>query len=100
MEPSAGALIVNVGDILALYTGGLYKSSLHRVLNHSGVERYSMPFFLDGNSDILVEPVLGPGVGKFAAVTVETHLRTKFDASYYDPSSAAAMKGLVAPPMA
>lgn len=46
LEPVSGAYIVNVGDILGLYTGGEYKSSLHRVMNKSGVERYSIPFFL------------------------------------------------------
>ncbi|KAI5481238.1 hypothetical protein MNV49_004858 [Pseudohyphozyma bogoriensis] len=82
VEPVEGAYIVNVGDMLALYTGGEYKSSLHRVMNTSGVDRYSMPFFLDGNSDILVEPTMGPNKGKLQPITVEEHLRERFDGTY------------------
>ncbi|GAA5982134.1 hypothetical protein JCM11641_000598 [Rhodosporidiobolus odoratus] len=48
VEPATGAFIVNVGDLLSLYTGGEYRSSLHRVMNKSGMERYSIPFFLAG----------------------------------------------------
>ncbi|KAM0790832.1 hypothetical protein ACM66B_004677 [Microbotryomycetes sp. NB124-2] len=86
IEPAAGSFVVNVGDMLSLYTGAEYKSSLHRVENKSGSERYSIPFFLDGNSDVLVSPVRGPGLGKLQPVTVEEHLRVKFDASYDDKS--------------
>ncbi|GAA5823928.1 hypothetical protein JCM11251_003348 [Rhodosporidiobolus azoricus] len=95
IEPAPGAFVVNVGDILSLYTGGEYRSSLHRVVNKSGVRRYSIPFFLDGNSDVLVSPVRGPGMGKFAPVTVEQHLKTKFDASYYDTSAMDAMRAVI-----
>ncbi|GAA5894098.1 hypothetical protein JCM6882_007983 [Rhodosporidiobolus microsporus] len=95
IEPATGAFVVNVGDILSLYTGGEYRSSLHRVQNRSGVRRYSIPFFLDGNSDVLVSPVRGPGLGKFAPVTVEQHLKTKFDASYYDTTASEAMKAVI-----
>ncbi|KAK4050833.1 hypothetical protein OIV83_003255 [Microbotryomycetes sp. JL201] len=82
IEPAPSSFVVNVGDMLSLYTGAEYKSSLHRVENKSGSERYSIPFFLDGNSDVLVSPVRGPGFGKLQPVTVEEHLRVKFDASY------------------
>ncbi|GAA6021716.1 hypothetical protein JCM10207_008553 [Rhodosporidiobolus poonsookiae] len=95
VEPAPDAFIVNVGDILALFTGGEYRSSLHRVVNTSGVRRYSIPFFLDGNSDIVVSPVRGPGVGKFPPVSVEDHLRTKFDASYADKTSAEVMQAVL-----
>ncbi|KAK4050740.1 hypothetical protein OIO90_004962 [Microbotryomycetes sp. JL221] len=95
IEPAPGAYVCNVGDMLSLYTGAEYKSSLHRVINKSGVRRYSIPFFLDGNSDVLVSPVRGPGLGKFASVTVENHLRTKFDASYYDKSASDLMQAVV-----
>jgi isopenicillin N synthase-like dioxygenase len=60
--------------------------------------RHQIPFFLDGNSDILVAPTRGPGLGKYPAVTVEQHLRTKFDASYYDKSTADIMKSVVKAP--
>ncbi|KAK4701733.1 hypothetical protein P7C70_g4494, partial [Phenoliferia sp. Uapishka_3] len=118
LEPAEGTFVVNVGDLLALYTGGEYKSSLHRVNNTSGVDRYSIPFFLDGNSDVLVSPVkgMGEGWGKLKAVTVEEHLRERcgfashrswvfyslimyliprFDGTYTSDSAPGAMKAAV-----
>lgn len=52
-----GTLVVNVGDILQRLTNGLYLANLHRVINVSGAERYSMPFFFDFDFDTEVAPL-------------------------------------------
>ena len=51
----AGTLTVNVADFLQRWTGGLYKSTIHRVVTHKGVgERVSVPFFYSIDYDELV----------------------------------------------
>src|SRR5690242_663933 len=53
--PPPGAFIVNVADFLMRWTNGLYKSTVHRVVNRGTEARYSVPFFFSVNYDTLVE---------------------------------------------
>ncbi|KAG9401619.1 hypothetical protein AC1031_009475 [Aphanomyces cochlioides] len=48
------AFIVNVGDLAERWTNGLFKSTEHRVVNTTGRERYSIPFFFEPNFNCLV----------------------------------------------
>ncbi|KAL4865277.1 hypothetical protein BDV12DRAFT_174906 [Aspergillus spectabilis] len=79
VPPTPHAYVVNVGDMLDRWTKGRYKSNTHRVINTSGEDRYSVPFFFDGNLDFVVMP-LGDDSG--LGVTVEQHLRDKYEEVY------------------
>ncbi len=57
--PIANTFVCNIGDMLDRMTGGLYRSTPHRVLNVSGKERYSFPLFFDPAFDCVVKPVPG-----------------------------------------
>ncbi len=52
--PLAGALVINIGEMLAMWTNDLFIATQHRVLNTSGVDRYSIPLFLDMDYDVEV----------------------------------------------
>lgn len=85
-EPIPGTFIVNLGDMIARWTNERYRSTLHRVVNESGRERYSIPFFYVGNPDHVVECLpncLAPGEQpKFPPITVEDHLKAMYQRSY------------------
>ncbi|CUH47130.1 isopenicillin N synthase family dioxygenase [Ruegeria atlantica] len=55
-----GGFIVNIGDMLELWSGGQLKSTPHQVVNKSGKERYSFPYFAVPRHDVIVEPLLPP----------------------------------------
>lgn len=50
-----GTFIVNIGDCLEAWTGGVFKSTQHRVPN-TGVERWSMPLFFGLDYHTVVKP--------------------------------------------
>lgn len=49
--PIENTFVCNIGDMLDYLTNGHYVSTPHRVLNTSGKERYSFPYFFDPNFD-------------------------------------------------
>ncbi|KAG2520783.1 hypothetical protein BBO99_00007134 [Phytophthora kernoviae] len=55
VPPREDAFVVNIGDMAERFTNGSFKSTLHRVVNSSGKERYSVPFFYEPNFTCQVE---------------------------------------------
>lgn len=49
--PVRGTFVVNVGDFLQRISNDTFVSTIHRVRNMTGNERYSIPFFFGFNMD-------------------------------------------------
>lgn len=62
-DPVGDALIVNIGDLLELWSGGYFRSTPHKVVNLSGKERYSFPYFSVPRFDTVIKPLLEPQPG-------------------------------------
>ena len=58
-----GGFVVNIGDMLELWSGGRLVSTPHRVINRSGRERHSFPYFAVPRHDVTVRPLLPPVPG-------------------------------------
>ena len=52
-----GAFVMNAGDILHRWSNGTFISTPHRVINRSGRERYSIPFFFDPDMHADIVPL-------------------------------------------
>ena len=77
-----GALVVNVGDMLHRMSNGRLKSTPHRVINRSGHERFSCPFFYDPHVNTVIEPLPGTGAPKFPPLVFGDFLRSELEAAY------------------
>jgi isopenicillin N synthase-like dioxygenase len=84
--PIPGTFVVNLGDLIARWTNHRFQSNPHRVINRSGRERYSVPFFFTGNRDYVVECLpncLAPGQAPhYPPITTEAHLAERYAATY------------------
>src|SRR5215470_4429841 len=58
VPPLPGTFVVNVGEVLKVWTDAVFSSTLHRVINRSHRERYSIPFFMYPSYDAVIQPLL------------------------------------------
>lgn len=72
-------MVVNVADCLMRQTNNVFVSTVHRVVNKTGAERYSCSFFFGFNKDVKLEPVQTcveeDGKGKYEVVSSGEYLR-------------------------
>ncbi|OCH95737.1 Clavaminate synthase-like protein [Obba rivulosa] len=58
IKPLAGHIVCNVGDALAIFSGGIMRSNVHRVMPPPGLqsrfERYSIAFFTRANDSVVL----------------------------------------------
>ncbi|MDH3300052.1 MAG: isopenicillin N synthase family oxygenase [Acidimicrobiia bacterium] len=51
------SFVLNTGSMMVRWSNGRLKATPHRVINRSGRERYSIPFFYDPDVTTVVEPL-------------------------------------------
>jgi isopenicillin N synthase-like dioxygenase len=88
VPPRPNSFVVNLGDMLQIWTNGRYKSTLHRVLTSSEYERYSIPFFFDPYFETVVEclPTCTDenNPPKYPSTTAGQHLVSKYEETHAD----------------
>ena len=56
--PPPGYFIINLGQVLERWSGGIYKATMHRVMLEGNSERISIPFFYEPNIDLVLQPIV------------------------------------------
>lgn len=69
-----GSFVVNIGDMMSMWSNGRYASTVHRVVNMTGKERYSIPFFLN--------PDVGTMVGSLSTCQRKDEVSRRSEASH------------------
>ncbi|RYR28692.1 hypothetical protein Ahy_B01g052849 isoform B [Arachis hypogaea] len=87
--PVPGTFVCNIGDMLKIYSNGLYESTLHRVINNSPKYRVSVVYFYETNFDSAVEPLdtirtRKNGTKKFEKAIYGEHLVSKVLTNFVD----------------
>ena len=57
VEPQDDALVINIGDIVQVWSNDRYKAPLHRVVANSHLERYSAAFFFNPSYEANYAPL-------------------------------------------
>ena len=61
VDPVEGALVVNIGDMMARWSGGKWRATRHRVVHRGEGFRVSVPFFFEPDWDARVPGMEGEG---------------------------------------
>ncbi|KAH7913970.1 Clavaminate synthase-like protein [Hygrophoropsis aurantiaca] len=81
-----GTLVLNLGDQFARWTNDVFKSTVHRAINQSGTERYSIPLFFGTDYDVKLEPIPGctspENPFKYEVVTAGEYVKSRLEATY------------------
>ncbi len=84
--PVEGSFVINIGDMMARWSNDRYTSTPHRVINPSGQERYSMPFFVEPNFDTRISALEGcydaDNPARYPEISAGDYLLSRFAATY------------------
>lgn len=84
--PLDGALVINVGDMMQIWSNDRYQAALHRVRPITDRPRYSIPFFFNPAYDTDVAPLVhaDSGLPRYRAVNWGAFRQARTDGDYGD----------------
>lgn len=81
-----GHLVVNIGDLMAIWTNDRWVSNPHRVVNPPGVDRYSSPLFVTPPFHLRIETLPTcrdpDGGSRHAPLVAGPYLLSRFDGTH------------------
>ncbi|KAN0088084.1 hypothetical protein V8E55_006705 [Tylopilus felleus] len=85
--PIKDTLVINIGGQLSLWTNDIFKSTVHRAINKSGKERYSIPLFFGTDYHVKIEPipscVSADRPAKYSSITAGEYVSKRLKETYH-----------------
>jgi len=76
--PIPGTFVINLGNIMQIWTNGYFSSTPHRVINRGGKDRYSIPLFCNPNRNAVIEPLIGKRDAEFEPFNFGEYQRAEY----------------------
>ena len=84
--PIPGAFVINIADMMARWTNDRFVSTLHRVVNAGGRDRYSIPFFFGPDYGATIAPlpscISAERPAAYPPILAGRYLEERFAATY------------------
>lgn len=86
VEPIDGAFVINLGDMMQIWSNDRYRAALHRVLPRTQRERFSIPFFFNPAYETNCTPLepLGREAPRYRPVNWGMFRQRRTDGDYAD----------------
>lgn len=82
VPPIPGSFVINLGNMMQALSAGKFSSTPHRVVNRSGGERYSIPFFANPGHDAIIEPLVAVESGGFEPFSFGAYQQNEYRGIY------------------
>lgn len=86
LDADPAVLVLNTGEVMHRWSNGRLLRTPHRVINRSGKERFSIPFFFDPDVRASIEPLACCGgrdePQRFEPIAFEAFVRNELQAGY------------------
>jgi isopenicillin N synthase-like dioxygenase len=69
VTPQSDALVINIGDVVQVWSNDRYRAPLHRVLAHADSQRFSAAFFFNPSYSASYAPLAGTGTARYRAIS-------------------------------
>jgi isopenicillin N synthase-like dioxygenase len=76
--PIADTFVINLGNIMQIWTNGQFSSTPHRVINRGGKDRYSIPLFVNPNRNAIIKPLIGDQDSSFKSFRFGDYQRDEY----------------------
>ncbi|MEC8318545.1 MAG: 2OG-Fe(II) oxygenase family protein [Pseudomonadota bacterium] len=85
VAPLKGAFVINIGDMVQVWSNDRYRAALHRVVAMERTDRYSIPFFFNPSYDSAVDPLVDLAEGAhYSAIHWGEFRRKRADGDFAD----------------